>query len=552
MINQLYTVEGENMASVPWQSYPRPQMKRDSFLCLNGQWKFGFGKADRTIIVPFAPESVLSGVGDHGDNMVYEKEFSVPKGFIKERVFLHFGAVDQRATVYLNGHLLGTHVGGYTHFSFEITDHIKEHNLLVVKATDTLDKRLPYGKQRKKRGGMWYTESSGIWQTVWLESTPERYVTDILVKCDDTVAEITVSGIEEGTVTFQDESLPLKNGKAVYKPKDVKKWSPEDPYLYYFTVEGEGDRVESYLAFRKLEIKEINGIKRLCLNSEPYFFNGVLDQGYYPDGILTPASPTCYEKDILLMKKAGFNMLRKHIKVEPEEFYYACDRLGMAVFQDMVNNGSYSFFFDTALPTVGMQKFYDKILHINKETRRNFEKGMEETVEMLKNHPSICYWTVFNEGWGQFNANKMYHKLKRLDSTRFIDTASGWFRVKNTDVESRHVYFKRLKEVKSDKPVVISEFGGYTLKIEGHVFNSDKEYGYKTLKSKEEFNTALCSLFEEQLLPLVEKGVCASVYTQVSDVEDEINGLVTYDRKEEKFDTRIKEINARILERIKK
>jgi beta-galactosidase/beta-glucuronidase len=548
MKKQLLTYEGENLTNAPWQEYPRPQLKRDSFFSLNGEWDILLDGVLQKIIVPFAPETALSGVLKHYDKMVYKKAFSLPKGFKKDRVFLNFGAVDQVATVELNGKVLGTHVGGYTHFSFEVTDEVKEENFLTVTVTDTLDKRLPYGKQCKKRGGMWYTETSGIWQSVWLESTPQKYIKEIIIDADGESAEITVEGIESGKVIFEDATVLLNNGKAVYQPEKTEKWSPENPRLYYFTVEGEGDRVESYLAFRTLSIGEFNGVKRLCLNGKPYFFSGVLDQGYYSDGGLTPATEKSYENDILLMKKAGFNMLRKHIKVEAEAFYYACDRLGMAVFQDMINNGSYSFFFDTALPTVGMQKFPDSILHTDKKARQNFEKTMEETVKMLKNHPSVCYWTIFNEGWGQFCANKMYRKLRALDKTRFIDTTSGWFRAKNTDVLSLHVYFKRLKEKRSDKPVVISEFGGYAFNVADHVYNTEKEYGYKSFKSKKEFNDALISLYENQLLPLVKTGVCASVYTQLSDVEDEINGLVTYDRRVEKFDDRLFKINQRIYE----
>ncbi len=550
----MFTSEGEVLGGTPWHVYPRPKLKRNSFLCLNGLWDFSFdeNKFDKQILVPFAPESLLSGIMETGEKCYYKREFTLPPSFKKDRVFLHFGAVDQVAKVYLNGEFLGQHTGGYGHFSFEITDKIKDKNELVVEVTDTTDSTLPYGKQTKKRGGMWYTKTTGIWQTVWLESTPKNFIQEISIDADDKKAVITVSGIENGTVTFEDKTVELKNSRAEYVPDNIELWSPENPKLYYFTIEGEGDRVESYLAFRKLEIKKVNDIPRLCLNSKPYFFNGVLDQGYYSDGILTPAHPKNYTNDILLMKEAGFNTLRKHIKVEPEVFYYECDRLGMAVFQDMVNNGRYSFFFDTALPTVFMQKFPDGILHMNKKSRKNFVDAMQETVKTLKNHPSIVYWTIFNEGWGQFQADKMYDVLKELDSTRFIDSTSGWFRTKKTDVESLHIYFKKLKVVKSKKPVVISEFGGYVLKIKDHIFNPNNDYGYKTLKDKEAFNLSLISLFKDQLLPLVKKGLCASVYTQVSDVEDEINGLVTYDRKVKKFDDRLKEINMLFYDEISK
>ena len=551
-LNHMLTCEGENLSKIPWNVYPRPQLKRDSFFCLNGQWDFSFNDKETKILVPFAPESLLSGVMETTEECVYKREFSLPEDFIKDKVFLHFGAVDQIARVYLNGEFVGEHIGGYEHFFFDITAFLKENNELVVKVIDKLDKTLPYGKQTKKRGGMWYTKTTGIWQTVWIESVSESYIKAIDIKADDKKATITVDGVKTGVAIFEDKRINFDNSIIEYTPDNIELWSPENPKLYYFTIETEQDKIESYLAFRKLEIKEINNIPRLLLNGKPYFFNGVLDQGYYSDGILTPASEESYVNDILLMKETGFNMLRKHIKVESELFYYHCDRLGMAVFQDMVNNSNYSFLFDTVLPTFFMQKFPDKILHLNKKSRSNFEKEMIQTVNSLKNHPSIVYWTIFNEGWGQFDSARMYETLKKIDSTRFIDSTSGWFRGKKTDVESLHVYFKKLKTVKTKKPIVISEFGGYVLKIENHIFNENKEYGYKTLKDKEEFNLSLLDLFENQLLPLVKQGVCASVYTQVSDVEDEINGLVTYDRKVKKFDNRLKEINMRIFEEISK
>jgi len=552
IMKHLYTDEGLNLPEIPWNVYPRPQLKRDSFFCLNGKWDIIAENFLGNIMVPFCPESLLSGVlKEFNGEIIYKRNFSLPENFIKDRVFLHFGAVDQIATVYLNDVKLGTNTGGYNHFSFEITELLKESNMLTVKVKDELSQKLPYGKQSKKRGGMWYTPVSGIWQTVWLESTPESFVEDIIITADDKCARIEVKGISSGNVIFEDKTIPLEKGIAYYEPENVEKWSPENPKLYYFAVEGEGDRIESYLAFRKLEIKAVDGIPRLCLNGKPYFFNGVLDQGYYSDGIFTPATEKGYEKDILLMKEAGFNTLRKHIKIEPEQFYYDCDRLGMVVFQDMVNNGDYSFFRDTALPTIGIQKLNDKNMHKDKSTRRYFVNLMKETVKMLKNHPSICLWTIFNEGWGQFDGNTMYDELKALDSSRFIDTTSGWFRGKNTDVESLHIYFKKLKIKESDKPIILSEFGGYALSIKDHVFNEEKEYGYKKFTDTESLDNAVCDLFENELLPLIKKGLCASVYTQVSDVEDETNGLVTYDRKVIKFSGRLKEICEKFYEEIK-
>jgi hypothetical protein len=260
-----------------------------------------------------------------------------------------------------------------------------------------------------------------------------------------------------------------------------------------------------------------------------------LDQGYWPDGLFTPATPECYANDILAMKRLGFNTLRKHIKVEPEEFYYQCDKLGMIVFQDMVNNGDYNFLRDTALPTVGIQTLNDKNMHRDPATRDAFLRGMEATVSQLRNHPCIVYWTIFNEAWGQFDSDNVYHHLKALDDTRWIDSTSGWFRRKETDVDSRHIYFKPIKLKAGDKPLVLSEFGGYSYKPEGHVFNTEQTYGYRKFEDAAVFASAVEKLYYDEVIPAVKAGLCAAIYTQVSDVEDETNGLLSYDRKVEKL-----------------
>jgi len=420
-------------------------------------------------------------------------------------------------------------------FSADITDVLAAENTLVVRVEDHLsDCILPYGKQCRKRGGMWYTPVSGIWQTVWLESVPEKYIEKLIIDTEGDTVRISVVGTERATVTVGDITAPIENCFVKIKLPSPHFWSPEDPYLYAFTVTAGEDRVESYFALRDLSVEEFCGIPRLCLNGTPYFFNGVLDQGYYSDGLFTPAVPEEYERDILRMKQLGFNMLRKHIKVEPERFYYDCDRLGMVVFQDMVNNGKYNFFRDTALPTVGFKRFPTVFRHVTKEMRTAFAAEMERTVTQLYNHPSICYWTVFNEGWGQFSAAEMHRLLFLQDCSRFIDTTSGWFTTDATDVDSRHVYFRKVKLHAGKKPLVLSEFGGYTWNPEGHVFNPEKTYGYKQFADREAFVSALQSLYRDEILPCVEQGLCAAVYTQLSDVEDETNGLVSYDRKVEK------------------
>ena len=552
-INDLYTVEGENLSGIPHNYYPRPQMRRNSFFCLNGEWDF-YERIDapcEKITVPFCPESLLSGIGRRLGKCpapVYQKRFTLPENFIKSRVILHFGAVDQYASVFLNGKEIGEHAGGYESFSFDITDAIMSENELTVYVFDELDTAvLPYGKQKEKRGGMWYTPVTGIWQTVWLESVPEKYIESLEIKTVNDTAIIKVNAISNGEVICEGKVFPIVNGAATVKIDTPEYWSPENPRLYNFTVIAGEDEVQSYFALRTLEIKRVDGILRLCLNGKPYFFHGLLDQGYFPDGIFTPATEKGFENDILAMKELGFNMLRKHIKVEPEQFYYDCDRLGMVVFQDMVNNGKYSFFRDTALPTIGMKRFPNFLLHRSKETKVAFIDGMKSTVRQLQNHPCICYWTIFNEGWGQFDADKVFEIMKEIDSSRFIDATSGWFTGKKSDVTSLHVYFKPVKIKKSDKPTVLSEFGGYSYKLDEHSFNLDKTYGYKKFDDGALFMDALEKLYENEVIPLVKEGLCASVYTQVSDVEDETNGLYTYDRRVLKVDKeRMKNIAAKL------
>lgn len=543
---ELYTEEGLKLPETPWNVYPRPLLKRDSFYCLNGEWDFSVKKNEEDIVsekitVPFAPESLLSGIGvdlpeDQYDSMVYRKSFILPEEFNKGRVFLRFEGVSNYAEVSLNGRVLGIHRGAYDPFYFDVTDALKEENTVEVHVKNILsDHLLPYGKQSRKRGGMWYTPTSGIWQTVWLESVPEEYIKSVETEIGDNKVIIRADGVDTAKVT-----LNLGEGTSIYEMRDgvceiaiskPKYWSPESPFLYYFSVETSNDRVESYFAFRTLEIKSVNGYERLCLNGKPYFFHGLLDQGYWSDGRMTPPSPESYEKDIKAMKTLGFNMLRKHIKIESALFYYACDRLGMVVFQDMINNGDYSYLRDTVFPSIGIKKLKDNKLHRDAATREIFTEYMEKTVEMLKGYPCICCWTIFNEGWGQFCSTDMYKKLKELDGTRFIDTASGWFKGGVSDVDSEHIYFRKVKLKADKKPLVLSEFGGYSYRAEGHIFNPDNEYGYGKYKAREEFVKAFCALYENEILSLVKKGLCASVYTQVSDVEDETNGLFTYDRR---------------------
>lgn len=545
MLVDLMTERGEELLSsrqTPWTVYPRPQMRRDSFLNLNGDWEFSVNYENQgKIRIPFCPESKLSAIGKHYEEdslLSYTRTFALPEDFKRGRVLLHIGAADQRADVFLNGKPVGSHKGGYESFSLDITDALCKENRLTIFCQDNLEQQeYPYGKQTLNRGGMWYTPVSGIWQTVWLESVPETHIQKLNIKNHGYSVTISIEPKLEGKVTIPClGEFTLTDGSVTITPEHPNLWSPENPNLYDFSIETGEDRVESYFAIRSLEIKKVGEYPRLCLNGKPYFFHGLLDQGYWPDGIFTPAKPECYADDILAMKRLGFNTLRKHIKVEPEEFYYQCDKLGMIVFQDMVNNGDYNFFRDTALPTVGIQKLNDRKMHSNSTSRKMFLDGMEATVNQLKNHPCICYWTIFNEGWGQFDSDNVYEAFKKLDDTRFIDSTSGWFRRKKTDVDSRHVYFRKVK-LKGDgkMPLVLSEFGGKTYRTDGHVFNPDKTYGYGGCDSLEKLNEAIAKLYLEEVLPCVKNGLCAAIYTQVSDVEDEINGILTYDRKVEKL-----------------
>ena len=565
MLNDMMTPWGEKVSDAPWQVYPRPQMRRNSYVNLNGWWDFaaGWDQSDayeRKVRVPFCVESKLSGIGEHfpeGSPLWYRRSFALPEGFNLGRVLLHIGAADQRLTCFVNGTEVGVHVGGYTNMTFDITDALGDTNELVVCCADDLrDLSQPYGKQVRpeKREGMWYTPVSGIWQTVWLESVPETYIHDLkIVNKGHTVTIDTGDANLNGTVFVKNLGhFPLENGKAVITVEDPHLWSPESPYLYDFTVEAGGDKVDSYFAIRTLEIKEVGGFPRLCLNGKPYFFHGLLDQGYWPDGIYTPASPEAYAWDIQKMKNLGFNTLRKHIKIEPQEFYYQCDKLGMIVWQDMVNNGKYRYIRDTVLPTLGLQAWPDFLRLSNRNTLDNFWATAAETVKQVGNHPCICYWTVFNEGWGQFGSAKAYDRMRELDDSRFIDTTSGWFRGCKTDVDSRHIYFGQWWQLKKGpKPLVLSECGGLTYPEEGHIFNPDNAYGYTTCKTREEFQYGITDLYYKTLMPAIRaKGLCGSIYTQVSDVEDEINGLVTYDRKVVKVDPKLMREMAEWLQKI--
>ncbi len=574
-----------------WDIYPRPQMKRDSFFCLNGDWSLFSIKNDKkislgTIKVPFPPESALSGIGKTpekeekcrsklladcnkhvpthdktersmlsnplwDEKYLYTRTFTVPQEFLRAQTLLHFGACDQIARVTFNGKELGEHVGGYLPFSFDITAYVHAgENTVSVETEDRLDSDIPYGKQRKKRGGMWYTPISGIWQTVWMESVPANALRALRITPSLTGISVETEGGEEEKILTVETPNGLREHRFTGNKTEITVenpilWTPEQPQLYPLTLKSGEDAIASYFALRTVETVRANGKIYLALNGKPYFFHGILDQGYYSDGIYLPASPEGFRFDIRTMKSLGFNMLRKHIKIEPDLFYYECDRLGMIVFQDMVNSGRYSFLLDTALPTIGLKKGFSH--GASKRRREIFERDCEETLRHLYNHPCVCAYTIFNEGWGQYDADRMYEKLKSKDPSRIFDTTSGWFTETKSDVKSEHIYFRKIDLKPSEKPLFLSEFGGYSHKVRDHSFNLDKNYGYRFFEKKEDFMNALEKLYLDEIIPMIQRGLCASVLTQVSDVEDETNGLLTYDRQILKADRARMEAVAKAL-----
>lgn len=551
----------ESNSTRSWEEYPRPQMKRKSYLSLCGEWDLSLLKKDSEtslgkITVPYPPESRISGINRplaRDEKYIYRRKFTLPDDFNKGNVILHFGAVDQTFEVWVNDIYQGA-FGYYQYLPcwFDIGEAVQNgENIIKVQVNDTLDTDHAYGKQRYKRGGMWYTPISGIWQAVWLESMADDYFTRIkLTPTLDSITIETEGGKEEKTAVIHTEKGDIVHkwtgDKTVVKIPEPKLWTPENPYLYEFTLTDGVDEIESYFALRTIDIQQKNGRSYICLNGKPYFFHGLLDQGYFSDGIYTPATPEGYEYDILTMKKLGFNMLRKHIKIEPDLFYYYCDKYGMIVFQDMVNSGKYNFLIDTALPTIGLRRGIRH--HASRLRRYFFEACCEKTVKHLYNHPCVCYYTIFNEGWGQYDADRIYTEMKKLDPTRVWDATSGWFKEKLSDVDSEHIYFRPVKlKARPERPLVLSEFGGYSCKIADHSFNLDNNYGYRTYNTADEFQQGITGLYEKEIVPAIRDGLCASVLTQVSDVEDETNGLVTYDRQVIKADEKaMKDIAVKI------
>lgn len=553
--------------------YPRPQMRRNSYLNLNGRWEYAITDSDEsprrwdgTILVPFSPESALSGVGrslQPGQTLWYRREVIVPQGFIPAdgRLLLHFGAVDQEAAVYWNGRLLGRHMGGYNAFTLDATDALGPRNSLVVRVHDDTDASFhSRGKQKTRRGGIWYTPQSGIWQTVWMEAVPRHYIESLRIVplFDQSAVEVMVRCSQplQCEATVDGRTVPFTSGEPARIPMpDFRAWSPEDPYLYDLSVTLGEDRVESYFGMRKMEVRaDRGGVKRLFLNGEPYFQSGLLDQGYWPDGLYTAPSDEALIYDIQTAKAMGFNLLRKHIKVEPMRWYYHCDRLGMMVWQDMPSGGGKYRFSTITLPLVtGIHRrdnHYRAFARASSQGRGEYMDELEEMVGQLFNAPSVVLWVPFNEGWGQFDSTLVMERLRALDPTRPVDPASGWHDQGAGELRSLHVYFKpfRFRRDRRGRALALSEFGGYNLRVDGHCFNQ-KDYGYRRLPDAAALWRDFSRLYEREVLPAVPKGLCASVYTQLSDVEDELNGLMTYDRRVVKLDAdEVRELNERLKE----
>ena len=582
-MKQLTTRWGRQPAAIPLPEYPRPAMARQGWLNLNGPWQCAFTPTETPpaawggpILVPYSPEAPLSGVGRQlrpGEFLWYRRAFPFPAPKAG-RVLLHFGAVDQTCRVWVNGLEAGGHTGGYLPFTLDITAALHAApaggHELVVRVQDQTDAGWhSRGKQKLRRGGMFYTAQSGIWQTVWLEPVPENAVDELCLLPDYAGACLRLCAVTarpvravcritspycppEGPPPAQPPVLvaevPFTTGGEVCIPlPGFHPWSPEDPFLYGVTVTAGQDRVTSYFALRECRVqRDEAGVPRTFLNGRPYLQLGVLDQGYWPEGLYTPPSDEAMEADVRSMKELGFNLLRKHVKLEPQRWYYHCDRLGMLVWQDMVCGGApLQSWFVTYLATLMNRlrltvkdgaRSRRLLSRREEESRSEFLRETEATVRALGCHPSIVCWVPFNEGWGQFDALRVEALVRRLDPTRLVDHVSGWFDQGGGSVCSLHHYFFKFRLPKNDpRALALTEFGGYSLALPGHCC-TDVSYGYGKYADPAALTAAYEALVRGTVLPAVRRGLCVTVYTQLSDIEDEVNGIYTYDREILKLD----------------
>ncbi len=543
--------------------HPSPQLARDSFLVLNGWWDYAITPAaappptsyDGRIVVPFSPEAPLSQVGRQlqpHERLTYRRHVEVPDGFVPRggRLLLHFGAVDQSCTVRIDGVEVGHHEGGYLPFACDVTTALAGGaGELVVEVRDRSDgAHHASGKQRLHRGGIWYTAQSGIWQTVWLEPVPQLSVDalSLVPHLDEETVEVTVHCTQDAEAVVQlagRQTEIATNTPTRIVIDGVRPWTPDDPHLYDVEVTLGDDRVRSYVGMRSFGVGPgADGRPRLLLNGEPYFPVGVLDQGYWPDGLLTAPSDEAMVHDIEKMKTLGFTMLRKHLKVEPLRWYHHCDRLGMLVWQDIPNGGAHYRTWAVTWPGRFPIRLDDRggrtaMGSGDPAGRAIFESELRRTVEHLRNVTSLMTWVPFNEAWGQFDATRIAADVRALDATRLVDHASGWHDQRGGDLRSLHEYGRRVRlpRKRDDRPVVLSEYGGRGLGVTGHVHDEEVAFGYGEATSAEGLDRWFTRL-HERLRELVADGLAATVYTQLSDVEDELNGLLTYDREVCKLD----------------
>lgn len=553
ILTPLSTVFGESLdRNNILPEYPRPQMVRDSYINLNGLWDYAItdtpAKPDcfqGSILVPFSPEASLSGVNRQlkpEEYLWYQTILPVDADalFSGKHLILHFGAVDYLTELYINEKHVLTHEGGYLPFEADITSYLLPgDNCLTLRVQDFTDVRSQArGKQTLKRGGIFYTAQSGIWQSVWMEWVPSSYIKKLQVLADYDTRKVTV----HATLHVDDIASDVQVvEETVISEEDFHPWSPESPYLYDLKISYKEDAVTSYFALRAFTIEKKNGIPYFCLNHKPFFLMGVLDQGYWPDGLYTAPSDEALIYDIMTMKNLGFNMLRKHIKVESARWYYHCDRLGMIVCQDMVNGGSaYHMPVISYLPTLcpGLashlkDSHYAALSRKDERARIQWEKECMETVDYLSFFPSIAIWVPFNEGWGQFDTQRITNLIYQKDETRLVDSASGWFDQQCGDFISVHNYFRPLTvPVKKwgDRAFFLSEYGGFACHIKNHS-SVERVFGYKRYDTLAQFKEAYEELIQKSLYPLRKQGLSGAVFTQLSDVEEEVNGILTYDRK---------------------
>lgn len=544
---------------MPLPEYPRPQMVREkNWINLNGLWEYAVTKAgasqpgawDGEILVPFAIESQLSGVQrtvQAEEELWYRRTFEPPQG---ERVLLHFGAVDWRATVWVNGREIGRHDGGYTPFSFDITDALgpSGEQELVVRAWDPTDAEpQPRGKQVRRPHGIFYTPVTGIWQTVWLEGVPATSVAGVQPEADLAAGLVRVTvegrGDEQDVrvrVTALDAGRRVGSGEGTLGEPievavpDAQLWTPDTPHLYDLEVSlGDGrDHVTSYFAMREISSgKDEYGIQRLLLNGEALFHYGLLDQGFWPDGLYTAPTDEALRWDIEITRKMGFNMARKHVKVEPARWYRHADELGLLVWQDMPSG-----FSD---PSHNTHSGSGRDGELPEEWRRNFQEELREMIDAFRFFPSVVIWVPFNEGWGQHDTNEILQWTANYDPKRLVGGPSGWEDLGWGHTKDKHSYpGPAMFPVMSDRVSVLGEYGGLGLVVSGHLWQEDRNWGYQSFTTPDELRRRYERLIGD-LHPLIEEGLAAAVYTQTTDVEGEVNGLITYDRREIKIDPEV-------------